>query len=69
MRVVAELWKLRKEGIFEISVKDMTTDSGLFERYRNTVPAIAIDGKVRQRVLHSQIRIRSKLSCGKLSSE
>jgi len=46
-RVIAELLKLRSERSFEISVKDISEDSHLFERYRNTIPVIAVDGKVR----------------------
>ena len=46
-RVITELQKLRSERLFEISIKDITTDSELFERYRNTIPVLLIDGKVR----------------------
>ena len=46
-RVVTELEKLRKERPFELSTKDITTDSEVFERYRNIIPVIVIDGKVR----------------------
>jgi hypothetical protein len=45
--VVAELLKLRSERFFEISVKDISEDSHLFERYKNTIPVIAVDGRVR----------------------
>ena len=46
-RVITELQKLRNERLFEISIKDITTDSELFERYRNMIPVLLIDGKVR----------------------
>jgi hypothetical protein len=46
-RVVAELLKLRNERLFEVSIKDITADTVLFERYRNIIPVLAIDGKVR----------------------
>ncbi len=46
-RVVTELEKLRNERPFEISIKDITTDSDLLEHYRNIIPVIVIDGKVR----------------------
>ena len=46
-RVVAELWKLRSERFFEISVRDIATDPELFEAYRNIIPVVAIDGKVK----------------------
>jgi len=45
-RVIAELQKLRNERLFEISVKDITSDPVLFERYRNMIPVIVIDGRV-----------------------
>ena len=46
-RVITELQKLRNERVFEVSVKDITTDSELFERYKNIIPVVVIDGKVR----------------------
>jgi hypothetical protein len=45
--VITELQKLRNERVFEVSVKDITTDSELFERYKNVIPVLVIDGKVR----------------------
>ena len=41
------MWKLQSERSFEISVKDITTDSELFENYRNIIPVVVIDGKIR----------------------
>jgi glutaredoxin len=46
-RVLTELLKLRDEQSFEISIKDITTDSQLFERYKNIIPVVEVDGKVR----------------------
>ena len=46
-RVIAELRKLRSERFFEISVKDIATDPELLETYRNIIPVVAIDGKVK----------------------
>ena len=46
-RVISELGSLKNELLLEISVTDITSDSELFERYRNIIPAIAINGKVR----------------------
>ena len=46
-RVLTELLKLRDEQSFEISIKDITTDSRLFERYKNIIPVVEVDGKVR----------------------
>jgi hypothetical protein len=45
--VIAQLLKLRSEQSFEISIKDITTDSRLFERYKNIIPVVAINEKVR----------------------
>lgn len=45
--VIAELWKLRNEQSFEIAIKDITTDAELLKRYKNIIPVIAIDGKVK----------------------
>ncbi len=46
-RVLTELLKLRDEQSFEISIKDITTDSQLFERYKNIIPVVEVDGKIR----------------------
>jgi len=46
-RVLAELLKLGDEQFFKISIKDITTDSQLFERYKNIIPVVEVDGKVR----------------------
>ena len=46
-KVISELLKLKNERAFEITIKDITTDSELFERYKNIIPVIAIDGKVK----------------------
>ena len=46
-RVLTELLRLRDKQSFEISIKDITTDSQLFERYKNIIPVVEVDGKVR----------------------
>jgi hypothetical protein len=46
-RVIEELQKLRNDRLFEFSVKDITTDPELFERYRNMIPVLTIDDNVR----------------------
>ena len=46
-QTVAELLKLRNERLFEISIRDITSDSGLLELYRNKIPVIVIEGKVK----------------------
>jgi glutaredoxin len=45
-RVLAELMRLKDERMFEISIKDITTDSQLFDKYKNIIPVIEVDGKV-----------------------
>ena len=44
---MTELLRLRDKQSFEISIKDITTDSQLFERYKNIIPVVEVDGKVR----------------------
>ena len=46
-RVIAELWKLRSERFFEISTRDITTDPKLFETYKDVIPVVEVDGKVK----------------------
>ena len=46
-RVLTELLKLTDAQSFEISIKDITTDSKLFDRYKNLIPVVEVDGKVR----------------------
>lgn len=46
-RVLTELLKLTDAQSFEISIKDITTDSKLFDSYRNIIPVVEVDGKVR----------------------
>ena len=46
-RVLTELLKLTDAQSFDISIKDITTDSKLFDSYRNIIPVVEVDGKVR----------------------
>jgi hypothetical protein len=39
--------KLRGERSFEISIKDITVDQQLFESYKNIIPVVEVDGRVR----------------------
>jgi glutaredoxin len=45
-RVIAQLEKLNSTSSLDISTKDITEDAELFERYRNIIPVISIDGRV-----------------------
>ena len=46
-RVIEELQKLINDRLFEFSVKDITADPELFDRYKNIIPVLTIDGNVR----------------------
>ena len=46
-RVLSELEKLRSIENFELATQDITTDTELYERYRNIIPVVSVDGKVR----------------------
>jgi glutaredoxin len=45
--VISVLQKMNAERPFEISTLDITADARLFERYKNIIPVVEIDGKVR----------------------
>jgi glutaredoxin len=42
-RVLRELEKL---GGFEVTVRDITTDAKLFERYKNIIPVVSINERI-----------------------
>ena len=44
--VIFELHKLHILP-FEISTQDITKDAGLFERYKNIIPVVEVEGKIR----------------------
>jgi hypothetical protein len=41
------LHKLKNERPFEVSIRDITGDPELFERYKNMIPVLVINGKTR----------------------
>ncbi len=45
--VIVELQKLNSEGSLEISTQDIAKDAQLFKRYKNIIPVVEIDGKIR----------------------
>jgi glutaredoxin len=45
-RVIAQLEKLNSTGSLDISTKDITEDTELYNRYRDIIPVISIDGRV-----------------------
>jgi len=46
-KVIAELEKLRSAGNFDLTTRDITGDPELYERYKNMIPVISIDGTVK----------------------
>ena len=46
-RVIAELQKISVVRPLEISTVDITSEASLFERYKDIIPVVEIDGKVR----------------------
>lgn len=45
--VISILRKLSTENPLDISTQNITVSSELFERYKNVIPVVEIDGKVR----------------------
>ena len=45
--VIASLTRLRTTRDFKLSTEDITKDFALYERFKNVIPAVEVDGKVR----------------------
>lgn len=45
-RVISELETLSSEYPIEINVQDITSDPELFERYKDKIPVLSIEGRV-----------------------
>jgi hypothetical protein len=45
--VIAELEKIRAVSGFDLATQDITEDPNLFERYKNMIPVVSIDGNVK----------------------
>ena len=45
--VIAVLEKLAAEHPLEVSSQDITADARLFERFKDIIPVVEVDGKVR----------------------
>ena len=45
-RALALIEKVARDVPFELELCDITSDAALYERFRTTIPAIAIDGRV-----------------------
>lgn len=46
-KVISSLEKMREAEGFELLTEDITKDPGLFERFKETIPVVEIDGKIR----------------------
>lgn len=46
-KVISELEKLRSDEGFELTTQDITSDPKLYERYRNLIPVVTVDGTVK----------------------
>ena len=45
--VIASLKKIQGTNSFRLSTEDITKDSGLFERFKDMIPVVEIDGEIR----------------------
>jgi glutaredoxin len=45
--VIASLKKMQETNSFKLSTEDITKDSGLFERFKDMIPVVEIDGEIR----------------------
>ena len=45
--VIASLKKMQETNSFRLSTKDITKDSSLFERFKDMIPVVEIDGEIR----------------------
>ena len=46
-KVISELEQLRSIRNFDLTTMDITEDSELYERYKNIIPVISVDGVVK----------------------
>jgi len=42
-----ELQKLQREHSFDLRTENIASDAELFERYKDVIPVVEIDGKIR----------------------
>ena len=45
--VISELEKLKEFMHFDLTTQDISKNSELFERYKNIIPVVSIDGKIK----------------------
>ena len=46
-KVISELEKLRTAESFDLTIRDITEDTELYERYKNMIPVVSVDGVVK----------------------
>ena len=46
-KVLSELEQLRTVENFDLTTRDITDDPELYERYKNIIPAVSVDGVVK----------------------
>ena len=46
-KVIAELEQLRAVESFDLTTRDITQDSEFYERYKNIIPVVSVDGVVK----------------------
>ena len=46
-KVISELEKLRTDESFDLTTRDITEDTELYERYKNMIPVVSVDGVVK----------------------
>lgn len=45
--VIASLKKMQETNSFKLSTEDIAKDSGLFERFKDMIPVVEIDGEIK----------------------
>jgi glutaredoxin len=74
-KAAAILAHLRREFAFEVEYVDITTDAGLFARYRERIPVLAVDGReiastvVTTPALRSALRALADASAGRAAAD
>jgi len=44
--VITELQKLNSSADFEVTIQDITANPDLFERHKNIIPVVSVNGKI-----------------------
>ena len=62
-RVIAQLENMNSTNALKISIQDIGSDSNLFERYKDIIPVVSIDGEVKftAETLSSGMNLESSL--------